>query len=100
MLRIYIIDEMQTKAIRDFTVGFIIRATFNPEGIIVNRSNTIKRPSCLLVSKGILNVPDLFKIHSKSSCCLSKKNGFVRPAPYIAVSGALCQGDCQLTGKY
>ena len=36
------------------------RDTFTPKGIITNRSNTIKRSSCLLRSKRIVNSPDPF----------------------------------------
>ena len=64
---IYIFIEIQTKSIRDFTVGFRIRDTFTPKGIIVNWYNTIQRSSSLLGSKIMLNSPDLFPIHPKSS---------------------------------
>ena len=36
------------------------RYAFTPKGIITNRSNTIKRSSCLLGSKRIVNSPDPF----------------------------------------
>ena len=67
VIHIYIFNDMRTKAIRDFTVYFRIRDTFNPKGIIVKRSNTSQRSSCILGSKIIVKSPDLFQIHSNSS---------------------------------
>ena len=92
---------MQTKDIKDFTVEFRIRDAFNPKEIIVNQSNTIQCLSSLLASKGIVNSPELFPIHLKSSCCLSEQLVLCQTCPiYIAISGVLCQGTLHITQKY